>query len=413
MQLLPDNLNIDFVGKRTFFAVLSGVVIVTSVLLFFVVGPKWGIDFTGGTEIFFQFDQPLSIAEVRSAIETVGLQADSVQQEGSADKNEFMVRIQDTTFGMEEARSEVEQALRASFGDDWIREVRFSAEVGARMTVVYKGEDVPAEKIMAALAPVTGAQYQDTSDENTFYVKLPAMSSKVEKAISTAVGGKEFKVLSVESVGPKVGKELRTQGFVSIGLTLLLITAYVAFRFDMAYAPGAIIALFHDITLTVGVFVVLRRDFDMSIIGVLLTILGYSINDTIVIYDRIRENMKKYRRKDLSRLINDTINEMLGRTIATTFTVFLAVLPFLFLGQGSIENFALAMLVGIITGCYSTIYIASPIMIILEGVKPKVEKFLVSARRKTAEEAAGVAGGARRMSPEDYMKAQKDREEDE
>jgi preprotein translocase subunit SecF len=201
----------------------------------------------------------------------------------------------------------------------------------------------------------------------------------------------------VDSVGPKAGAELRKQGIVSVVAAISLIVLYVAFRFDLIFAPGAILSLLHDASVCAGFFVLSRREFDLSMIGVILTILGYSINDTIVTFDRIRENQQKFRRTDLPALINTAINETLGRTLATTFTVFIAITPFLFLGTGSIKTFALAMCVGLVTGAYSTIYIAAPAMLFMQDAKPWFLRLIKASQRGSPEQAAGVGKEQRRL----------------
>jgi preprotein translocase subunit SecF len=175
-----------------------------------------------------------------------------------------------------------------------------------------------------------------------------------------------------------VGGELRRKGFLAIGATLALILVYVAFRFDLAFAPGAVLALFHDVSIVVGIFVITGHEFNLPMIGALLTIIGYSLNDTIVIYDRIRENMRRYRRADTARLINDSINETMTRTLATSFTTGVAMLAFLFLGGPVIETFALAILLGVVFGTYSTIFVASPTILLMEDLRPHLAKLVVS-----------------------------------
>jgi preprotein translocase SecF subunit len=190
------------------------------------------------------------------------------------------------------------------------------------------------------------------------------------------LGEHKFLVLSIEAVGPKVGGELRRQGFISIAATLCLVLLYVGFRFDMAFAPGAIIALIHDVSITVGIFTFLQLEFNLPMIGALLTIVGYSLNDTIVIYDRIRENRDRYRRKDTGDLINVSINETLTRTVATSVTAMLALSMFLLLGGDVIRNFALAMFLGIIFGTYSTVFVASPMILLMEDARPWLSRFI-------------------------------------
>ncbi|NOY27544.1 MAG: protein translocase subunit SecF [Oligoflexia bacterium] len=397
MHLISPDINIDFVGKRKIASIVSGLLVVASLLLFFVHGPTWGIDFTGGTEVRLKFADSTEIGDLRGALGALNLGADAVQQYGEQSDNEFVVRIQDATFGTNDLQDSVTAALSSAFGTDWIAESTFDAQVGARMTVRYNGDSVPISKVEHALAGIDGARVRDASDDNTIYVELPGLSSKIEQAISAELKGREFEIRNVDSVGPKVGDELRLQGFISILATMALILVYVGFRFELAFAPGAVIALFHDVSLTVGMFVLLdilgwTHEFNLPMIGALLTIIGYSLNDTIVIYDRIRENKKRYRRRDTANLINASINETMSRTLATSITTALAMLAFLVLGGPVIETFALAILFGVVFGTYSTIFIASPIILLMEDLKPAIDRFFVpSANHRTAHAGAGGA----------------------
>ncbi|MCA9294832.1 MAG: protein translocase subunit SecF, partial [Phycisphaerales bacterium] len=198
----------------------------------------------------------------------------------------------------------------------------------------------------------------------------PGLAQQITENLQGALGNREFEVLSIDAVGPKVGSELKRQGVTSVAATLGLVLLYVAFRFDVAFAPGAIIALFHDVSVTIGIFTLLQLEFNLPMIGALLTIVGYSLNDTIVIYDRIRENQDRYRREETIKLINVSINETLSRTLATSGTTLMAIVAFLVLGGPIIQNFAFAMFLGIIFGTYSTIYVASPMILVMEDMKP-------------------------------------------
>ena len=246
------------------------------------------------------------------------------------------------------------------------------------MMIRYSGDAVANEKIIEALSSVKGATIQDAPDDNTFYVKLPGLSIKIADSLKNSIS-KEFTILQADSVGPKVGNELKEQGIVSILSTLGLILVYVAFRFNISFAPGAVLALFHDVTVVVGCFILFdmigwTHEFNLPMVGALLTIIGYSLNDTIVIYDRIRENMTRYRRTDLDNLINSSINETLRRTIATSVTTMVAMLAFLFLGGPVIQTFALAIFLGVIFGTYSTVFVASPTILVMQDLRPKMEK---------------------------------------
>jgi preprotein translocase subunit SecF len=171
----------------------------------------------------------------------------------------------------------------------------------------------------------------------------------------------------VEFVGPKVGEELRADGLRALGLAGLMVLAYIAFRFTTRFAPGAIVAVLHDVLVTAGIFVMLGMEFDLRVLAAMLAIVGYSLNDTIIIYDRIRENMEIRTKQDLPEVINRSINQMLGRTILTSGTTLLAVVSLLMLGGEVIRPFAIAMTIGIVVGTYSSIYIAAPTLMLLES----------------------------------------------
>ena len=380
-----DKNDLEIVGWFPYAAVLSTLMVVASWVLFVAIGPNWGIDFTGGTEIHLKFEQDTSIGEVRTALRQLGLGDDSVQQVEDPEDDEFVVRIQDATFGSDELRESVESRLTARFGPDWIDHADFDAEVGARLTVFYTGATVPPAEVAAALEDLDGVTVQQGRDDNQILVQMPGLSRMIQQEIQTVMGDSEFEVLSIDAVGPKVGGELRQQGFIAVIATLGLILVYVAFRFDLAFAPGAILALFHDVSITIGIFVLLQREFNLPMIGALLTIVGYSLNDTIVIYDRIRENMERYRRQDLKELINVSVNETLGRTLATSFTTLLAISAFLFMGGEVIQNFAIAMACGILFGSYSTIYVASPFVVLMQHVTPRLQAMMAGNKKPLPE----------------------------
>lgn len=372
-----DRAEFDFVGWRWPAGIVSTVMVILSWVLFFTVGPNWGIDFTGGTEIVLKFDQAEDIGEVRGALHDLGLSDDAVQRVGGTDEApQYSVRIQDAEFGASELREEVVSRLTARYGADWIENSRFSAEVGARLDVWHTGDAVAPAEVAAVLSDLQGVKVEQGRDDNQIVIKLPGLSQQIKKEIATVMGSHTFEVLSVDAVGPKVGGDLRRQGFVAILATLVLILIYVAFRFDIAFAPGAVLALFHDVSVTIGIFIILQRQFDLPMIGALLTIVGYSLNDTIVIYDRIRENTERYRRQDTAELINTSINETLSRTFGTSFTTLLSISVFLFMGGDVIKNFALAMLCGITFGTYSTVYVASPMILLMEDLKPYLSRFV-------------------------------------
>jgi preprotein translocase subunit SecF len=379
MDFFKPDRKYDFVGKRWVFGAISALLVLASLLGFVFVGPNWGIDFTGGTEVLLQFKEPVQIAEVRDAVVKLDLQSDAVQQIGSAADHTFSIRIKDPEFGTAGVKEAVEKALADRFGAGWITESTLDITMGAQVAIRYAGEQVPVAQVQEAVAGLSGAQVQPGLDDNLVYVQLPGLSSQIKETIAQALAGREFEVLQVDSVGPAAGAELRNQGIIATIATLALVVLYVAFRFDFSSATGAVLSIVHDTVLTAGYFVLSRDDFNLPSVGALLTIVGYSINDKIVVYDRIRENVRKYRRRDLKELINNSINEILSRSIYTSVTVFVAMSCFVVLGGPVIQSFAKAMLLGVVVAAYSTVYVASPVILIVEDLRPHLEKYLGGA----------------------------------
>lgn len=365
-----DSLRFDFVSRRWYFFAFSTACVTLSWILFFTIGPNWGIDFTGGTEIRLQFDEPVATEEVREAISRLGLGGEAVQQIGRAEAGEFSIRVQDPEFGMKDLSQKVRTRLDAHFGAGWVTDMVTNAEVGARFTITHAGEMVQSDEVKTALGDIDGVGVQPGRDRGEVVVIVPGLSGMVQAEIARAMGDRPFRVLSVDAVGPKVGEDLKVSSFIAMFAALGLMLIYTALRFDFAYGPGAIVALFHDISLPIGIFTILQLPFDLGMIGALLTILGYSMNDTIVIYDRIRENRDKHKRSGLPELVNLSINETLTRTFSTALTVIISISAFLILGGPVLFTFAFAMLLGCVFGSYSTIFIASPMVILLEDLRP-------------------------------------------
>ena len=215
---------------------------------------------------------------------------------------------------------------------------------------------------------------QKFGGENEFLIRvekatgdLDAMSKSLQTSLQGRFKDNPVEIRSLEVVGPKVGKDLKTKAMWAVGLAFLGILIYVAIRFhEFSYGLGGIVALFHDVVVTFGAVSVFDIEFSLNVLAVVLTIIGFSINDTIVIFDRVRENIKKMRKDDLVTIFNVSINETLGRTILTTGTVMLVVVILFFFAGEVIHDFTIALIVGLITGTYSTVYIASPVVLFWE-----------------------------------------------
>jgi preprotein translocase subunit SecF len=202
-------------------------------------------------------------------------------------------------------------------------------------------------------------------DEVLIKTQFSGSSSEISEKLTLALGN-SFTLRRVESVGPKIGKELQTDALKAIGLALLLILIYITFRFDRYYALGSVMALIHDVLITLGVFSLLDYEINLSIIAAFLTIVGYSLNDTIVVFDRIRENIPKFMKKTLNDVVNISLNETLNRTVITSLTTMMVVV-ILFLWGGKVINlFAFALIIGVFVGTYSSLFVASPVMVYFE-----------------------------------------------
>ena len=202
-------------------------------------------------------------------------------------------------------------------------------------------------------------------DEILIKTQFSGSSSEISEKLTLALGN-SFTLRRVESVGPKIGKELQTDALKAIGLALLLILIYITFRFDRYYALGSVMALIHDVLITLGVFSLLDYEINLSIIAAFLTIVGYSLNDTIVVFDRIRENIPKFMKKTLNDVVNISLNETLNRTVITSLTTMMVVV-ILFLWGGKVINlFAFALIIGVFVGTYSSLFVASPVMVYFE-----------------------------------------------
>ena len=293
LELIRNDLNIDFIKLRPIAFLLSGFLTVVGIgALVMRGGPNYGIDFTGGIMLHVTVDQAVTASDMRDAVDKAGLAGGgaSVQDYGTA-KGEYLLRL--PLSQPDQAATEAEQAK---------------------------------DKLAAAFQ------------------------------------GKNFQALRTEVVGPRVGDELRQRALLSVLLATLGMGLYIAFRFDLRFGVGAAVALLHDVMVAVGALAIVNAEFDLTIVAALLTIVGYSVNDTCIVSDRIRENMGKGGKANLATVINKSINETLSRTILTSTTTLLVCAALFLFGGSVIHGFAFCLLVGITTGTYSSIFIASPIV---------------------------------------------------
>ncbi len=373
MQIFKDP-KFDFLGKKWPFIIGSLVLIAASVASLVVKGgPRYGIDFKGGVVISLKFAEMPRIDEIRSAL-SERIEGEIMVQE-FVGSNEIMVSTEmRSEEELAEAREVIIQTLEAKFG---------GAEAG-KVDLNNAGADVIAQTLREKNVPLDDSALQELAERIREFRDSPPHSglltsfdelSQVEgvtpeilSVIKESFHLAPFTVRSVEIVGPKIGQELREQALMATLLALGGMLVYIAFRFEWTYGVAAVIAVFHDVFITVGLFSITDREISLTVVAALLTLVGYSMNDTIVVFDRVRENLKLVRRGSFADLVNLSINQTLNRTVLTSGLTFMTVLALFLFGGQVLNNFAFALVVGILVGTYSSIFIASPILISLQGV---------------------------------------------
>ncbi len=303
MELIKPDINVNFVGHIKGALIFSLIVIGISLISLIIKGgPRYGIDFEGGTLVQVKFFEKVDISEVRIALDDLTFEGLSVQEFGEKEANEYLITMTKTT-----------------------------------------GE-------------------------------LEGLSENVKIALNNKFGRESLEVRRVEMVGPKVGKDLRRKGMLAVTFSLLGMLMYIWWRFELRFGVGAIICLIHDVIITLGALSLTNKAVDLPIIAALLAVVGYSVNDTIIISDRIRENLKKMSRGRLRDIVNKSINQTLSRTCITAGTTLMVVIALFSLGGEVIHDFAFTLLVGICIGTYSSIFIASPLLIVWERIFPKKKR---------------------------------------
>ncbi len=363
MEFVKPGTYIDFMKYRAPVVSFLALLATLSLVSLFYPGPNYGIDFAGGTEIQLQFSGDTSPSEVRTALAEAGYSRPDVISVEDAD-NEYIIRVREVSSLPEEQVEKIRESVSSILGEDVVREMKVSPG-GDKITLRVSGE-VHEQQIREALE-AGGARVRSVSSlagsrDPRYEAQLVGVADELLTSLREAFADRAPEVpLRVEWVGPKAGQQLRDAAIQSFLYAIAFIMLYVAFRFDMRFAPGGVIAMFHDALITLGVYVLLQKEVNLTTVAALLTIMGYSINDTIVVYDRIRENMVRVRDKSLRELINISTSQMLSRTIITSVTTLLSVSAFFFLGTGVIQDIAFALGIGILIGTLSSVFIAAPI----------------------------------------------------
>lgn len=317
MEIFKNQTSIDFLGKRRIALVFSSTLLVVSIVALVVRGLNFGIDFSGGTLVEVGYQESVKIESVRSALQQGG------------------------------------------FGDAVVQYFGTSKDVLVRLPAVTTGEAGKAAEISGRVMGVLRAPYNEEllNDANPGGMQQCSVDSGTVDC--------QVQMRRVEFVGPQVGDELANQGGLAMLYALVGILIYVTFRFEWRFAVGSVVALVHDVMITIGAFALFQFEFSLPVLAAVLAVIGYSLNDTIVVYDRIRENFRKMRKSGTDKIINSAINQTLPRTVLTSLTTLIVVLTLLIFGGEVIRGFSIALLVGIVIGTYSSIFVASPAVVVL------------------------------------------------
>ncbi len=391
MQLFKET-KIDFLGWKWAALGLSAALMVAGIVSLIIKGgPRYGIDFRGGALMYVKFSEPPPVGKIRSALS--GRLGGSISVTTIAETQEVLIGVdlQDEK-RLEQARQTMVQTLRDTFAPG-VEKLDFNN--AGREALVSHLRD-PLQRAGAALAEddlqklvAAMLEYRDTPPRSGLIrnfdelAAVPGVTPAVISTLKQECSLAPFSVRRVEIVGPKIGADLRMQAIKVTLYALAGMLIYIAFRFEWIYGVGAVLAVFHDVVITVGLFSIFNKEIDLTVVAALLTLVGYSMNDTIVVFDRIQENLKILRKESLASLVNISVNQTLSRTVLTSGLTFLTVLSLFIFGGQVLHGFSFALVVGILVGTYSSIFIASPIVVFWQD--------FVDSRKRAARpaEAAG------------------------
>ncbi len=365
------NPNIDFLGKKWYFIAFSLIFSVAGVLsMMFWHGIPYGVDFRGGTLVYVKFAQTPDDNAIRAAMDRAGLHNARIQRYGQTGSNEVLIDVSEKETNeqaLDKSKLQIINALETNTSADK-QDLNNASVLSIKNYLLQKdplrlGTDADQRYGAAAQAVV---DYRDKTKGGVL-TSIDELKGAVDPAVVASLNDgffmSSFAVRNVEIVGPQVGAQLRRQALLATAYSLAGMLIYLAVRFEWIYGVAAVITVFHDTLITLGAFSLLNKEISLTVIAAILTLIGYSNNDTIVVFDRIRENLKLMRREKLSEIVNRSINQTLSRTILTAGLTFLTVLALFLFGGEVLHGFSFALVIGILIGTYSSIAIAAPILV--------------------------------------------------
>jgi preprotein translocase subunit SecF len=365
------DVNIDFLGKKWYFLAFSLIFSIAGVLsMLFWHGIPWGVDFRGGTLVYVKFSHTPDLGAVRAAMDRAGLRDPKIQSYGQAPNNEVLIDLaqkETSEQALDRGKIQIISALETN-APAGKQDLNNTSSLTIKNYLMDKdpmhlGSDADQKYTAQAQAIV---DYRDKTQGGVVSSFDQLKGAADPAAVATLPDGfflSDFGVRNVEIVGPQVGGQLRQQAGLATLYSLAGMLVYLGFRFEWIYGVAAVVTVFHDTLITVGAFSLTKTDISLTVIAAILTLIGYSNNDTIVVFDRIRENIKLMRREKLSEIVNRSINQTLSRTILTAGLTFLTVLALFLFGGEVLHGFSLALVIGILIGTYSSIAIAAPILV--------------------------------------------------
>ncbi|MGA2374913.1 MAG: protein translocase subunit SecF [Candidatus Sulfotelmatobacter sp.] len=365
------NTNIDFLGKKWYFLAFSLVFSVAGLFsMLFWHGIPYGVDFRGGTLVYVKFSHTPNDNALRAAMDRAGLHNAKIQRYDVPSNNEVLIDldVQETSEqALDNGKNKIIQTLETNVPAGKA-DLNNSSSLAIKNYLMDKdpmrlGSDADQKYTQQAQAIVDARDKVQGGVLSSFDQLKSAVDPAVAASLPDGFFLSDFGVRNVEIVGPQVGAQLRRQALLATAYSLAGMLVYLGFRFEWIYGVAAVVTVFHDTLITVGAFSLLDKDISLTVIAAILTLIGYSNNDTIVVFDRIRENIKLMRREKLSEIVNRSINQTLSRTILTAGLTFLTVLALYLFGGEVLRGFSLALVIGILIGTYSSIAIAAPILV--------------------------------------------------